>query len=288
MDLDQYRQNATFTKIKGQQIAYWQGGKGEVLLLIHGFPSAAWDWHALWPHLTKRYHVIALDMLGFGLSDKPHPHRYSIIEQRDIVAELLAYLSVDQYHILAHDYGDSVAQALLASSLENSPGQGQSAIQSVAFLNGGLFSESHRPLLTQKLLKGPFGPLLSRLLGQNSLRRSFGKIFGRQTPPKEQDIQALWQLLQHNRGTRVLPAILSYIDERAFHRDTWVAAMEKTTVPLCFINGIQDPISGQHMLSQFQTLLPNALSVPLNCGHYPQLELPQEVLRHYFAFRHGT
>lgn len=99
----------------GQTLRYWAAGQGEPLLLIHGFPTASWDWHYLWQPLAQRYRVIACDMLGFGDSAKPVNHDYSLLEQADLQQALLAHLNVDQpVHILAHDYGDSVAQELLA------------------------------------------------------------------------------------------------------------------------------------------------------------------------------
>ncbi len=123
------------------------------LLLIHGFPSASWDWHYLWQPLAQRYRVIACDMLGFGDSAKPVNHEYSLLEQADLQQALLAQLGVEQpVHLLAHDYGDSVAQELLARHYDS-----QIQIASCVFLNGGLFPETHRPVLMQKLLLSPLG-----------------------------------------------------------------------------------------------------------------------------------
>ena len=68
----------------GQSIRYWTAGQGEPLLLIHGFPTASWDWHYLWQPLAQRYRVIACDMLGFGDSAKPVDHEYSLLEQADL------------------------------------------------------------------------------------------------------------------------------------------------------------------------------------------------------------
>src|SRR5690606_10836610 len=66
------------------RLRYWEAGSGEPLLLIHGFPSGAWDWHYLWQPLAERYRVIACDMLGFGFSAKPRGHAYGLLEQADI------------------------------------------------------------------------------------------------------------------------------------------------------------------------------------------------------------
>ena len=69
---------------RDQSIRYWTAGQGEPLLLIHGFPSASWDWHYLWQPLAQRFRVIACDMLGFGDSAKPANHEYSLLEQADL------------------------------------------------------------------------------------------------------------------------------------------------------------------------------------------------------------
>ncbi|MFT5677261.1 MAG: pimeloyl-ACP methyl ester carboxylesterase [Paraglaciecola sp.] len=284
---DEYQQSASFSKLCGHQIAYWQSGglsKGsakKTILMIHGFPSAAWDWHYQWLRLAKTYQIITLDMLGFGLSDKPRPHKYSLLEQADIIAALLAKLQIDSCHVLAHDYGNSVAQELLSRQME---GGLHISILSMCFLNGGLFADYHRPLLTQKLLKSPIGPLLSRFMDKASLKKSFGKIFGPNTPPSDADINILWRLLSHNEGQRVLPSLLNYIDERGVNAQRWLESMQQAPTPLYFINGVHDPISGKHMLDRYIDIIPNPRTTALDVGHYPQIEAPEQVLALYSQF----
>ena len=84
------------------------------IFLIHGFPTASWDWDKVWPELNRHYRLVAPDMLGFGFSDKPSPHDYRIMEQADICEALVRYLDLQEFHVLAHDYGDTVAQEMLA------------------------------------------------------------------------------------------------------------------------------------------------------------------------------
>ena len=100
------------------------------LLLIHGFPTASWDWEALWPALTERFRVYTLDLIGFGLSAKPKDYGYSIVDQADLCEAYLAGEGVGSYHVLAHDYGDSVAQELLARIGSQGSGRSCSASRS--------------------------------------------------------------------------------------------------------------------------------------------------------------
>ncbi|MBZ9783107.1 alpha/beta hydrolase [Pseudomonas sp. REP124] len=275
------KRSRTFT-FRGQTIRYWTAGQGEPLLLIHGFPSASWDWHYLWQPLTQRYRVIACDMLGFGDSAKPVNHEYSLLEQADLQQALLAHMNVaESVHLLAHDYGDSVAQELLARHYES-----RINIASCVFLNGGLFPETHRPVLMQKLLLSPLGWMIGRAFSRDGLVKSFRHIFGPKTGPSESVIDDFWSLIETNRGPRVMHKLIAYIPERRVQRDRWVSAMQRGEVPLRVIDGEVDPISGAHMVARYRELIAEPDTVLLNdIGHYPQIEAPCQVLKHYLEFR---
>lgn len=269
---------------RGHAIRYWVAGDvdAEPLLLIHGFPSASWDWHRLWVPLAERYRVIACDMLGFGYSDKPRGHAYSLLEQADLQQALLADIGERRpVHVLAHDYGDSVAQELIARHQE-----GRLQLASCVFLNGGLFPETHHPVRVQKLLLGPLGPLIGRLFSRRKLAQSFARIFGPHTQASEAELDALWQLVAYNNGPAVMHRLIRYMPERRQQRQRWVAAMQATTLPMRVIDGAFDPISGAHMVARYRELIVDADTVLLDgIGHYPQLEEPAAVLDHYLQFR---
>jgi pimeloyl-ACP methyl ester carboxylesterase len=267
----------------GHAIAVVERGRGDALLAIHGFPSASWDWHAILPGLTQRFRVIAPDLLGFGWSDKPRPFRYSILDQADRLEALLAARSVARVHLLAHDYGDTVAQELLARH-EQRRGGGL-AIASCVMLNGGLFPECHHPRPIQRLLATPLGPVVARLSSRRTLARGLYAIFGRETPPSPEFVDELWTLLRHADGHRVLPLLIDYIRERRVQRPRWVGALQQTAVPLAFVDGTADPVSGADMIARWRELLPRAEVTPLpGVGHYPQIEAPAAVLAAVLGF----
>src|SRR5262249_8882332 len=86
----------------------------EPLLVLHGFPTASSASPLAIPLLSKIYRVVVPDPLGFGLSDKPKGYSYSLIEQADAALEVWRALGIDSGHLLAHDYGTSVATELVA------------------------------------------------------------------------------------------------------------------------------------------------------------------------------
>lgn len=251
------------------------------LLLIHGYPTASYDWHPVWDALAARYSLLALDLLGFGLSDKPPGHRYSVAEQADLCQALLESEGVARVHLLAHDYGDTVAQELLAREAE-----GRLAIASACLLNGGLFPETHRARPVQKLLAAPvIGAVLSRAMNRRGFSRTMRGIGGR-VPPSQQDLDDLWLLLERDGGRQALARLIGYMEERRRNRARWVGALTAGRVPLRCICGAVDPVSGAHMAARYRELVPDPDVVLLDdVGHYPQLEAPERVLEAYFAFR---
>lgn len=283
--LQDWREQSHELLFNGHAIRYWTAGQGAPLLLIHGFPTAAWDWHYLWAPLTERYQVIACDMLGFGSSAKPRGHAYSLLEQADLQQALLAHLAISApVHVLAHDYGDSVAQELLARHYQQ-----RLRLASCVFLNGGLFPETHHPVLVQKLLLSPLGGLVGRLFNRRALAANFAKVFGPQSQPGSAELDDFWQLIAANNGPAVMHRLIRYMPERRVQRERWLTAMQRGEVPLRLIDGGVDPISGAHMLARYRELVPNPDCVLLeNIGHYPQTEAPDAVLRHYLEFRTST
>ncbi|WP_438950362.1 alpha/beta fold hydrolase [Psychrobacter submarinus] len=289
--LAQWRQQGELESINGQQIFTRTGGdkSAPALVLIHGYPSASWDWEGMWQALTQRYYVITLDMLGFGFSAKPKDARYLITEQADIFEYYLHKLNITDYHILAHDYGDTVAQELLARQREGSAKQ---RIASVCLLNGGLFPETHKPVLIQKLLLSPLGPFVSKLITKRKFADNLRRIFGPNTPPTPEVVDSLWQLLNHNNGLAVMHKLIDYMPQRQQHRERWVEAIIESNVPVKLINGSKDPISGQHMAQRYRQLISNASNANdvnvtelTQLGHYPQLEDAEAVTTAYLQFR---
>jgi pimeloyl-ACP methyl ester carboxylesterase len=224
-----------------------------------------------------------LDMLGFGFSDKPAGHPYSIMEQADIVEALIRTKQLDHFHVLAHDYGDTVAQELLAR--QNS-GTGAGHWLSLCLLNGGLFPETHHAVFAQKLLLSPLGPLVTRLISKRKFAANLKHVFGPETPPSQHDIDGFWALINRNRGKRNFHRLIAYMPDRIKHRERWVSALQQATVPIALINGSMDPVSGAHMVDRYLELIgePTYLARLDEIGHYPQTEDATAVSHHVLAF----
>ena len=272
---DDWRARGDTFEWRGERIFYRVEGAGEPVLLVHGFPTSSWDWWALWPRLAARYRLLTLDMIGFGFSAKPRDFAYSIFAQADLFGALLERERVTSYRLIAHDYGDTVAQELLARQQDDPAAP---RIVSACLLNGGLFPEAHHPLFTQKLLASPLGPLLARLGGYRAFARSMRRIWGTH-PVSDAELRAMWRMIAEHDGAAVLSKLIGYLSERRAHRDRWVGALARAPIPLRLIDGLLDPISGTGIVARYRELVPNPDVVELpGVGHYPQLEAPGDVL----------
>lgn len=274
MSLKQWQRDGSYFSFENHQLFAVKAGHGSALLLIHGFPSSSFDWIELWPALSKHYQLHALDMLGFGMSDKPSDYNYSLKSSADQWQAYVQSQGLTEVSILAHDYGDTVLQELLARQLE---GALPFKISKACLLNGGIFPEATFPILMQKLLLSRIGPIVARLSNYLSFAKSMRTICTREL--SDAHLRAHWQLLLHNDGRLQLPKIIQYIRERQIFRERWVQALQNASVPLCLINGIDDPISGASIVKRWRELLPHSRVVALHgVGHYPQWEDPQQVL----------
>lgn len=286
VSLEAWRARGRSFNHRGHKIFYVDDrtGTGPTLVLIHGFPTASWDFTPVWPQLSRRFgRLIAADMIGFGFSAKPKGYTYDLVDQADLHEGLLKELRVDRAHILAHDYGVSVAQELLARHLERKPPRLE--LLSVTLLNGGLFPETHRLRPAQTALLGRFGWLVARLSNEAKFSAGMRQIFGPHSKPTAEEMHAFWCLFSESGGHRQAHRLIRYVLDRRKHRERWVGALQKTPVPLRLVNGPEDPVSGAHMAARYRELVPNPDIVSLpDIGHYPQVEAPDAVADAVIAF----
>lgn len=279
-----WRDAGEFITVRDRRIYCRRAGTGPRLLLIHGFPTSSFDWAPMWPMLTSRFEVIAFDLLGLGFSAKPRGHRYRVHEQADLAEAVAHHYGWRSAFVLAHDYGDTVAQELLARSNQDSAHAALRIVR-LCLLNGGLFPETHRARLLQQLLASPLGPRLAGLMSRRGFARSLKALFSPTRMLSETAIDEYWTLLQHEGGIHAVASLLGYMAERRRERTRWVGALQTSDTPLRLICGALDPVSGLHMSERYRHLVPCADVVVLDdVGHFPQLEDPTRVFAAATAF----
>src|SRR5262249_17419645 len=137
------------------------GRVGAPLVVLHGFPSSSLDFRAALGRLSRGRRVVVHDHLGFGLSSKPERYSYSLIEQAEVAVELWRSLGITRAHVLAHDYGTSVATELVA---RHARGLLPFEPMSLTLCNGSVYIEMAHLTPSQRLLKNRLvAPIFARL-----------------------------------------------------------------------------------------------------------------------------
>jgi len=99
-----------YCTVAGYQLAYTRQGQGETVLLVHGITTYSFIWRKIIPPLAKEYDVIAVDLLGCGMSDKPLDVSYAIKDHAERLREFISALGVEKFHFVGHDLGGGMGQ----------------------------------------------------------------------------------------------------------------------------------------------------------------------------------
>ncbi len=250
-------------------------GSGPVMTVLHGFPSSSYDWAAIAPALGERHTLLLPDFLGFGASEKPPGHAYSLYEQSDLVEALWAHEGVGSSAILAHDYAVSVTQELLARRAE---GRLAVDLRGAQLLNGGLYPDLHRPQPAQTALLDPvLGPQVSAAMTEELFVAGLAPTFAADFDAAAVSAE-MWRAMARDGGQLSTHTLVHYMTDRELHSERWVRALQATDVPLSFVWGMLDPVSGAHMAERIRERLPDAPFEALgDVAHWPALEAPARV-----------
>jgi pimeloyl-ACP methyl ester carboxylesterase len=267
--VDAWREDGSDEEFRGRRIhVFGRGGRGPLLLLLHGFPSSSYDWRLLLKKETE-HAVLAPDFLGFGLSEKPRDHEYTLHWQADMAEELVRGSDHDgPVFFVAHDMGTSVANELMARDIEGSLDM---ELAGGLLLNGSMVQDAASPTLGQRILRSAVGGLFSRLSSERFFRQQFGSIFSPDHPLTREEAEDQWELICADGGRTINHKTIAYMDERFKHAERWHGAIRDWEKPLSVAWGMLDPVATEQVLDAVIALRP---STPVtrfeDLGHYPQ------------------
>jgi pimeloyl-ACP methyl ester carboxylesterase len=250
------------------------GSEAPLLLFLHGFPSSSYDWRALFKLREERDEAtLAFDFLGFGLSEKPHDHTYTLAWQADAAEELVRRAGSPPVFLVGHDMGTSVATELMARDLRGELGI---ELTGALLFNGSMLLHLAKPTVGQRLLRSRLGPLFARMTSERSFRAQFSRVFSPQHPLSAEEAADQWSLISHAGGQRIAHRTIHYMAERERFTDRWHGAIRDWPGALTLAWGLQDPVARIEVLDGLRALRPGVETIELpDAGHYPQVEQPE-------------
>ena len=243
------------------------------IVVLHGYPSSSLDLRPALPLLAAQRRVVVHDHPGFGLSARPTNYDYTLIDQAEHALGVSRALGIERAHLVAHDYGTSVATELIA---RRERGLLPIELASLTLCNGSMHIELAHLKLTQKLLKHrTFGPLLARLTSKRLFVAQMRSILGDPAAVSEAELELHFELLLHNDGRRHLAAVSRYHEDRWRFWHRWIGALTRLDLPTHVLWGRRDPVAVPAIAEQLAREIPGARLTWLDeLGHYPMLEDP--------------
>lgn len=265
-----HSENSHFVHVDGATIHYQEFGDAArpKLILIHGYTASVYVWHAAAPLLAEDgFHVIAIDLLGFGYSEKPAWFDYSITSQARLIARFMNRLGIGRATLVGSSYGGAVAATLALDY----PERVEKLVLVDAVCNDDL---KNHPILKLAAVPG-LGEVITPFLvdSKRFLRRRMQGTLAK----------ANHHLIDENRVNSVLRPLKAADAHRsllATSRNWHARRIERDAnlinQPTLIVWGEEDtvtPISDGHKLHE--SILNSRLVVLKDCGHVPPEERPE-------------
>lgn len=259
--------------------------RGPVILLLHGFPTSSWDYAAVMRRLaaSSGLPVLAIDLLGFGLSDKPPTFRYRAYEQTDVVLSALGRLGVEEAHVVAHDGATAIAAELLARRERDLL---RLAVRSVVFVAGTPLRAARSSALAEWMTPvGERQRAFAKPAGFGAFRREMRRLLAYPDTVSDDEWRVSWDLLTREHGLARWDRLVAARDEGEESDDRWSKALGRADVPALVMFCDRDPIapvrSGERLAA---ALAQGRLRVLRDVGHYPHIETPDVFAAEVMAF----
>lgn len=272
-----------FLNVDGGRMHYIDEGDGPTILFVHGTPEWSFIYRHLIAGLRGRYRCVALDHIGFGLSDKPPTWGYTLDQHAANLARLIAHLDLRNFTLVAHDFGGPIG---LSYAVEH-----PQRLSALVLFNTWMwsFAGDKNAERAGRLLAGPLGRFLYTRLNFSprvilplawankatltpALRRAYAGAF-----PRPADRFGAWGFARAVLGSS------------AWFDALWARRDRSAHLPTLLLWGMRDPAITPRFLDRWRTLFPAAQVVELpNAGHFVQEEAPAESLKALDAFLAGV
>jgi abhydrolase domain-containing protein 6 len=260
-------------RVNDHQIAYLEGGQGEPILMVHGFAANKDNWTRFANFVTPTYHVVALDLPGFGDSTCLDNASYSMVDQAKRLNQFASEVGLKKFHIVGNSMGGHISGRYAVMFPET-------------VLTLGLFDASgvKSPVpseMAQRLAKGEPNPLIAGSVDE------FGRLikFVFFTPP---EIPSIAKKLLVQEAAKHKASNERISKDRLSDFEALEPDLPKIKARTLVLWGDRDRVLDVSCVQVLEKGLPNCTTkIMKDCGHLPMIERPQEAAEHYLAFLKG-
>jgi pimeloyl-ACP methyl ester carboxylesterase len=263
-----------FLKIGDQLVHIEQAGQGEPVILLHGFGASTYSWRNVIPALAAGFHVIAIDLNGFGYTQRPRTFEsYTREGQADLVLRVMNALGFDSAHLMGHSYGGGLSLFIASRHPER--------VRSLVLVDSSAptYADDRRSRAASvKPLLGLY--LRSLVLRPNTVRRALLHSFYDDSLVTPELVHEYYERL------RVEGVVDAYYGLTAPARTaSEPVELEKIRMPALVVWGAEDQLISAAAGRRAAARMPSSEFVLMEgVGHVPMEEKPDELVRIVLPF----
>lgn len=274
LDTSEYPFKSKFVDLDGDNtMHYIDEGSGEVLLFVHGTPTWSFDYRNLIKSLSTNYRCIAIDHIGFGLSDKPADYQYTVENHCANLSKFIDLLNLKQINIIVHDFGGPIGLGYAVDHPEN--------INKIIAFNTWIWSSEGEPEYEKmkSFLKSPLLPFLYKWMNFSPkvlLPSMYAKQEKLSNKIKAHYVKPFSSSKERNGALGFAKSLLS---EQKYFESIWNKKNSICNKNTLFIWGLKDKVFPEYYLKKFQQSFSKSKSTIFpECGHFPHETEPKAVL----------
>jgi pimeloyl-ACP methyl ester carboxylesterase len=264
----------SFLEIGDQLVHIEQAGKGEPVILLHGFGASTYSWRNIMPALAAAFHVIAIDLNGFGYTQRPRSFAsYTREGQADLVLRVMDALGFASAHLMGHSYGGGLSLFIASRYPQR--------VRSLVLVDSSAptYADDRRSRAASvKPLLGLY--LRSFVLRPNTVRRALLHSFYDDSLVTPELVHEYYERL------RVEGVVDAYYGLTApMHAASEPVELEKIGMPALVVWGAEDVLISAEAGRRAAARMPDSEFVLMEgVGHVPMEEKPEELLRIVLPF----
>lgn len=289
VDYSSHRSQQQFFQTEAGRIAYTDHGNGPALIMLHGVPSSSWMYRKMIAPLQSTHRVIAIDLLGYGSSDKPKidtdditalSNTYGYKSQADYVEALISSLGLKQFSLLFHDMGGLVAWEINKRSINQTE-----RIQNLFILNTIINQDGfENPRMVPGFISKQFSKSYSNEMTSSRVLRNTFINMGLSPNRRLSEAECEGYVLPLHEGSdRALYQFFTGFDQQFFNElDANINSLKNYHGNAYVFWGDKDKVLTSH---QLEALYPN-LNLPIgnrffygNHGHFLAEEIPDSIVK---------
>ncbi|MEQ8680050.1 MAG: alpha/beta fold hydrolase [Cyclobacteriaceae bacterium] len=277
LDKTEYPFTPHYYRINGYDLHYVDEGEGPVLLYVHGTPSWSFDFRNVIKPLSNHFRCIAIDHMGFGLSDKPKSYDYTTLNHSKTLEKFILDKNLANITLVVHDFGGPIGLNFAI----NYPDR----IKQIVVMNSWLWSAEHEPDFKKmsKVLKNPLLPFLYRKLNF-SARFILPKVYYQK--PSKKTLKHYTRPFPSSKEREGMVAFTkSLLNDQAWFQELWEKKKPLETKKTLFLWEMKDPLLGPKYLSRFEEAFRKSKTISFaHAGHFPQEEEAERVTEEILAW----